>query len=147
VNVQERTKAGVRTKLDHFMWGSKEGDTLRLVDRSEFYDVYCLVIYDGEVARRQDELRQARATGPKTDSLIEAVTAPGNNDRDPNDNIIDRISGRETPKPGDQAAPPVTVPSTAPATAPTPVTPPAVTHPDPKQPGQTPTNVRPGAPK
>jgi hypothetical protein len=133
VTVQERNKAGVRTKLDHFIWGSKEGDALRLVDRSEFYDVYCLVIYDTAVSRQQDELRQARASGPKQDSLIEAVTAPASNERDPNDNIIDRISGKETPKPGEQQAEPVQVPKVTPAS----VTPPPAT-----QPTQTPTNVR-----
>ena len=126
VNVEERNKAGVRVKLDHFIWSSKGGDTLRLVDRSEFYDVYCLVIYDSSVARKQDDLRQARTGGPKPDSLIEAVTAPGNNQRDPNDNIIDRISGKDTPKPGDERAPDVKVP---------PVTPPPPNN-------TTPTNVR-----
>jgi hypothetical protein len=129
VNVEERSKAGVRTKLDHFVWSSKGGDGLRLVDRSEFYDVYCLVIYDGAVSRKQEELRQARTSGPKPDSLIEAVTAPASNERDPNDNIIDRITGKETPKPGEQPVGDVKVP---------PVTPPPASA--------TPTNVRPPSP-
>jgi hypothetical protein len=137
VTVQENTKAGTRVKLDHFIWGSKDGDALRLVDRSEFYDVYCLVIYDSAVSRQQDELRQARASGPRQDSLIEAVTAPGANERDPNDNIIDRISGKETPKPGEQTAEPIQVPKVAPQQ----VTPPPVDKPS-QTPTQTPTNVR-----
>src|ERR1039457_1575968 len=32
--------------LDTYLWRSSEGDGLRLVDRSKFYDVYCLVVYD-----------------------------------------------------------------------------------------------------
>ncbi len=142
VTVEDRTKAGVRVKLDHFIWSSKGGDTLRLVDRSEFYDVYCLVIYDSAVAQKQEQLRQARTGGPKSDSLIEAVTAPAGSDRDPNDNIIDRISGKETPKPGDQRAPDVKVPPVnQPATSPPPTTPPPTTTPT-----QVPTNVRPPSP-
>jgi hypothetical protein len=144
VAVQEKTKAGVRNKLDHFIWSSKDGDTLRLVDRSEFYDVYCLVIYDTTVSRQQEELRQARASGPKTDSLIEAVTAPAGNERDPNDNIIDRISGKETPKPGEQRADPVQVPPVTPQGAPPAnpkVSPPPLDRPG-QTPTQTPTNVR-----
>ena len=135
VNVEERSKAGARMKLDHFIWSSKGGDTLRLVDRSEFYDVYCLVIYDSGVSRKQEELRQARTGGPKPDGLIEAVTAPASNERDPNDNIIDRITGKETPKPGEQPAADVKVP---------PVTPPPATTPPPTP---TPTNVRPPSPQ
>jgi hypothetical protein len=146
VNVQEKNKAGVRVKLDHFLWAAKDGDTLRLVDRSEFYDVYCLVIADAAVSRQQEELRQARATGPKPDSLIEAVTAPGTNERDPNDNIIDRITGKETPKPGEQPpAPTVTVPPTTPPPADKPpeaVQPPSQPAMPAQTPTQTPTNVR-----
>ena len=41
-----------------------------------------------------------QATG---DALVEAVTAKDNNDRDANDNIIDRITGKEIHKPGDEA--------------------------------------------
>ena len=100
VNVEERTKAGVKIHLDHYVWGSKSGDMLRLVDRSEFYDVYCLVIYDGAIARRQDEARRARKTGPKGDSLVEAVTSAPVNDRDANDNIVDQITGKQIKKTG-----------------------------------------------
>ena len=40
IYVDERSKAGVNHKLDHYVWSSKSGDVLRLVDRSAFYDVY-----------------------------------------------------------------------------------------------------------
>jgi hypothetical protein len=122
VNVEERTKAGVKSKLDHFIWGSKTGDMLRLVDRSEFYDVFCLVIYDGKVAEKQDEIRKARAGNVHKDNLVESVTTQPSNDRDPNDNVLDQITGKETLKPGERRAADIVVPSvTTPAVrAPTP---------------------------
>jgi hypothetical protein len=121
VNVEEKTKAGVKVKLDHFVWGNKSGDMLRLVDRSEFYDVFCLVIYDGKVADKQDEIRKARKGGPKHDNLVEAVTTQSINDRDPNDNVLDQITGKEVLKPGERRAADIVVPSpTQPVKAPTP---------------------------
>ena len=71
---------------------------------SEFYDVYCLVIYDGAVAKQQAETRKSRPTVDKKDALVEAVTAGGKDDRDGNDNVIDRITGKETLKPGEHRA-------------------------------------------
>src|SRR5688500_1155565 len=52
VMVEENKKAGVATKLDHYEWAAANGDGLRLVDRSEFYDVYCLVICDSKDSDR-----------------------------------------------------------------------------------------------
>jgi hypothetical protein len=117
VNVEERTKAGVKSKLDYFIWGSKSGDMLRLVDRSEFYDVFCLVIYDGKVAEKQDEIRKSRAGNVHKDNLVESVTTQSNNDRDPNDNVLDRITGKETLKLGERRAADVVVPSQTPTPA------------------------------
>jgi hypothetical protein len=111
VKVEEKSKAGVSVKLDHFVWSSKSGDMLRLVDRSEFYDVYCLVIYDGAFSRRQEELRQARRTGPKRDALVEAVTSGAGNERNPHENIVDQITGKEILKPGERQAADITVPT------------------------------------
>ena len=121
VDVQEKTKAGVKVKLDYFIWGSKSGDMLRLVDRSEFYDVFCLVIYDGKVAEKQDEIRKSRAGAVHKDNLVESVTTQPSNDRDPNDNVLDQITGKETLKPGERRAADIVVPSPTPAVhAPTP---------------------------
>jgi hypothetical protein len=111
VTVEEKSKAGVKVKLDHFIWSSKSGDMLRLVDRSEFYDVYCLVIYDGNIARQQDEVRKSRPVTEKRDSLVEAAAAAAANDRDAHDNIIDQISGKEIRKPGDNRSGNIVVPS------------------------------------
>jgi hypothetical protein len=131
--VDERTKAGVSHKLDHFLWSSKSGDVLRLVDRSAFYDVFCLVIYDGNIARQQAESYKAHGKPEKSDALVEAITTKPLNSRDENDNVIDRITGQEVRKPGDNAPKDIVVPMpTQNAKAPTPaevnkrdVTPPA----------------------
>ncbi len=99
----EKVMGGVKRILDHFDW-SAGGDKLRLIDRSEFYGVYCLVLSDSATQDRAIERRKVvnpdQATG---DALVEAVTAKDSNDRDANDNIIDRITGKEIHKPGDEA--------------------------------------------
>ena len=43
----DKTRGGVIHKLDHYEWSAGGGERLRLIDRSEFYGVYCLVLYDG----------------------------------------------------------------------------------------------------
>jgi hypothetical protein len=99
----EKVMGGVKHILDHYEWIAG-GDKLRLIDRSEFYGVYCLVLADSGTQERANEKRKVvnpdQATG---DALVEAVTAKDNNDRDANDNIIDRITGKEIHKPGDEA--------------------------------------------
>jgi hypothetical protein len=81
------------------------------VDRSAFYDVYCLVLAEGSTAERQAEARRAHAKGEKHDAIVEAVTGGKGNERDSNDNVIDRITGKEVYKPGDQPVQDVKVPS------------------------------------
>jgi hypothetical protein len=98
----EKVKDGMRHILDHYEWNART-DKLRLVDRSEFYGVYCLVLSDGGTQDRANEKRKyTNPEQPTGDSLVEAVTAKDTNDRDSNDNIIDRITGKEIRKPGDE---------------------------------------------
>jgi hypothetical protein len=98
----EKHKGGVVHSLDHYEW-SASGDRLKLVDRSEFYGVFCLVLYDNEVQHRLVERRKVVNPGDAHgDSLVEAVTAKDENSRDANDNIVDRLTGREVKKPGDE---------------------------------------------
>jgi hypothetical protein len=98
----EKIKGGVKHHLDHFEW-TAGGDRLRLVDRSEFYGVYCLILEDAGVAKRVMERRKiVNPGGVKTDSLVDAVTAKDKNERDANDNIIDRLTGKEVKRPGDE---------------------------------------------
>jgi hypothetical protein len=98
----EKMKGGVRHILDHYEWAAGS-DRLRLVDRSEFYGVYCLVLYEGNTHERLAERRKVvNSSGPEKDALVEAVTAKDDSGRDGNDNIIDRVTGHEVKKPGDE---------------------------------------------
>jgi hypothetical protein len=87
--------------LDTYQWRSNEGDGLRLVDRSKFYDVYCLVIYDRQVSDRQAEVRKANSDKIPKGSFVDSVIDKAS-DRDENDNVVDRITGHEVLKPGDR---------------------------------------------
>jgi hypothetical protein len=121
VTVDQKLKAGVKKKVDHYVWHTKAGDSLRLVDRSEFYDVYCLVLADAATASRLADARKGRQGGGKrSDSLVEAVTSGQPSDRDPNDNVIDRLTGKTVHKPGDEPVQNIVVPSPSAAKAPTP---------------------------
>jgi hypothetical protein len=88
--------------LDAFQWRSAEGDGLRLVDRSKFYDVYCLVIYDHGVADRQAEVKRSNASKVPQGSFVDTLITDKTNDRDENDNVVDRITGKEVLKPGER---------------------------------------------
>ena len=114
VYVTRNDSVGVKErKLDHLLWRSSTGDGLKLVDRSEFYDVYCLVLYDNSVDQRLAAVRkQAEANKPKG-SMLDGVVGGKESDRDENDNVMDRITGKEILKPGDRRAAQqnITVPS------------------------------------
>jgi hypothetical protein len=114
VYVMQNNSFGVKEKkLDHLLWRSAQGDGLKLVDRSEFYDVYCLVLYDNSVEQRMAASRkEAEAKQPKG-SVLDSVVGGKESDRDENDNVIDRITGKEVFKPGDRRAAQqnITVPS------------------------------------
>lgn len=88
--------------LDAYQWRSAEGDGLRLVDRSKFYDVYCLVIFDQSVADRQAELRRSKAASAPKGSFVDSVISDKPSERDENDNVVDRITGKEVLKPGER---------------------------------------------
>jgi len=114
VHVEAKTKSGAFKKLDHYLWGAKSGDALRLVDRSGFYGVFCLVMYDGKVEDQQLVARKANAKGEKTDALVEAVTAGGAEGRDPNDDVVNSVTG------GPRKPAAATAPAGTPVRAPTP---------------------------
>jgi hypothetical protein len=106
VGVKER-------KLDHLLWRSSTGDGLKLVDRSEFYDVYCLVLYDNSVEQRMVAERKAADANKPKGSMLDGVVGGKESDRDENDNVMDRITGKEVLKPGERRAAQqnITVPS------------------------------------
>jgi hypothetical protein len=99
----DKTRGGVVHKLDHYEWSAGGGDRLKLIDRSEFYGVYCLVLYDGSVQDRVVERRKVVNPGEvKRDELVEGVTGKnsGSKGSDIDDDIIDRVVGKEVKKPG-----------------------------------------------
>ncbi|HVV51907.1 MAG TPA: hypothetical protein VHO06_19720 [Polyangia bacterium] len=107
----DKTRGGVDHVLDHFAWNAGP-DRLKLVDRSEFYGVYCLVLYDQATHERVVEKR--KVVNPDTvqkDELVEAVSTRGKEGNDENDDIIDRVVGHETKKPGTEQHEDIVVPS------------------------------------
>jgi hypothetical protein len=64
--------------------------------------VYCLVIYDQAVAERQAEVKKNRASQSPKGSFVDSVIDDKPNDRDENDNVIDRITGKDVLKPGER---------------------------------------------
>jgi hypothetical protein len=109
----EKTKGGINHVLDHFAWNAGP-DRLKLVDRSEFYGVYCLVLYDQSTHERVVEKRKIVNPGTvEKDELVESVTNRGKDGNDENDDIIDRVVGHETKKPGTEEHADIVVPSTS----------------------------------
>jgi hypothetical protein len=99
----EKVHGGLKRVLDHFEWAVSGEDSLKLVDRSEFYGVYCLVISDARVV--DSVIAKRKITNPGTtekDSLVESVLGSKDTGRDNNDDIIDRLTGKEVTKPGDE---------------------------------------------
>jgi len=99
----DKTRGGVNHKLDHYEWSAAGGDRMRLIDRSEFYGVYCLVLYDGAVQDRVNDRRKVVNPGEmKHDELVDGVTGKnaGSKGSDIDDDIIDRVVGKEAKKPG-----------------------------------------------
>jgi hypothetical protein len=93
---------GMKDKvLDSYQWRSPDGDGLRLVNRSKFYDVYCLVIYDQSIAERQAEVRKNQKASQASGSFVDSVIGK-ESDRDENDNVVDRITGKDVLKPGER---------------------------------------------
>jgi hypothetical protein len=109
----DRTKAGINHVLDHFAWNAG-ADRLKLVDRSEFYGVYCLVLYDQSTHERVADKRKIVNPGTvEKDELVESVANRGKESNDENDDIIDRVVGHETKKPGTEEHADIVVPSTS----------------------------------
>jgi hypothetical protein len=108
----DKVRGGVNHVLDHYAWTAGP-DRLKLVDRSEFYGVYCLVLYDQSTHERVVEKR--KIVNPDTvekDELVESVAnRGGEKGNDENDDIIDRVVGHETKKPGTEEHADIVVPS------------------------------------
>ena len=109
----DKTKGGINHVLDHFAWNAGP-DRLKLIDRSEFYGVYCLVLYDQSTHERVADKRKIVNPGTvEKDELVESVANRGKDGNDENDDIIDRVVGHETKKPGTEEHADIVVPSTS----------------------------------
>ncbi len=110
----DKTKGGINHVLDHFAWNAGP-DRLKLVDRSEFYGVYCLVLYDQATHERVVDKRKIVNPGTvERDELVESIANNrGKESNDENDDIIDRVVGHETKKPGTEEHADIVVPSTS----------------------------------
>jgi hypothetical protein len=110
----DKVRGGVNHVLDHFAWTAGP-DRLKLVDRSEFYGVYCLVLYDQATHERVAEKRKIVNPGTvEKDELVESVAnRGGEKGNDENDDIIDRVVGHEVKKPGTEQHADIVVPSTS----------------------------------
>jgi hypothetical protein len=100
----DKVRGGVKRSLDHYEWSAAGGDRLKLIDRSEFYGVYCLVLVDGGTNDRVVDRRKAVNPGNvEKDALVESVTQKesGGGGGDINDDIIDRVTGHQVKKPGE----------------------------------------------
>jgi hypothetical protein len=99
----DKVRGGIKHTLDHYEWSAPGGERLKLVDRSEFYGVYCLVLFEGGTGDRVAERRKTVNPGTvEKDALVEAVTTKDNQvGHDSNDDIIDRVTGHEVKKPGE----------------------------------------------
>ena len=109
----DKTRGGINHVLDHFAWNAGS-DRLKLVDRSEFYGVYCLVLYEQSTHERVVDKRKIVNPGTvEKDELVESVAnRGGEKGNDENDDIIDRVVGHETKKPGTEEHADIVVPST-----------------------------------
>jgi hypothetical protein len=109
---EKQRGGGIRRILDHYEWSAGGGDRLKLVDRSEFYGVFCMVLYDGAVQDRVMDRRKVVNPGDvKRDDLVESVTGKDKATADANDDIIDRVVGKEVKKPGEEKHADIVVPS------------------------------------
>jgi len=114
IEVEFTRKGETRKALDYYEWRAG-GDGLKLVDRSGFYGVYCLVVFNqADEATLAEAHAKKRRGGNSQDSLVEAVLNSKGGGADANENIIDQLTGETFKKPGEAPPPDVVVPSSAP---------------------------------
>jgi hypothetical protein len=54
------------------------------------------------VADRQTEVRKSNAAKVPAGSFVDSIISDKPNDRDENDNVVDRLTGKEVLKPGER---------------------------------------------
>lgn len=82
-------------KLDHLEWPASGDYQLFAIDQSDFYGNFCLVLFNPNVAKEVEAGRAEHNTKPvRGNALIDAVTQPEKTAADPNENIVDSITGK-----------------------------------------------------
>jgi hypothetical protein len=98
---QPETKfATLRTKddvvVDHLEWPPAQDISLWAIDQSSFYGNFCLKLTQASVVASLESARKDKVQKVvKGNALIDAVTAPNENNKDPNDDIVDQIVGKK----------------------------------------------------
>jgi hypothetical protein len=83
-------------KLDHLEWPASGDFQLYAIDQSEFYGNFCLVLFNPAVAKQVEASRTERNPSPRRgNAVIDAVTAPEKQATDPNESIVDSITGKK----------------------------------------------------
>jgi len=98
---QAETKFGtMRTKddvvVDHLEWPASQDISLWAIDQSSFYGNFCLKLTQASVVAALESARGGKVQKQaKGNALIDAVTTPNDNKKDPNDDIVDQIVGKK----------------------------------------------------
>lgn len=92
---ETRGELAAGTGERHWLEWQDDKTRLRAVDQTDFYGFYCLVFEEKATVANLSRLRtNTQEVGPRQHALIEAVTAPRDNDPDDSPDIVDRITGK-----------------------------------------------------
>jgi hypothetical protein len=93
--------------MDHMAW-PPSGTTMMLAyDLTGFYGNFCLILINRTTFANVKQAREVNS--PKRDyrdPLVEAVTSGGDSDRDSEEDIVDRITGKGVTPPSIGGSPP-----------------------------------------
>lgn len=89
--------------LDHMEWPPVEGTMLRAIDNTGFYGNFCLVVEEISTAERVKGNRDVARSSGTGASLVDSVLEGKENVDDPNADIVDQITGKDSsaPVPGE----------------------------------------------
>lgn len=87
-------------KMDHLAWPKAGRTKLLAYDYTAFYGNFCLSLVDMNTWANVKSGRKMNSPKRKySDPLVKAVTTPGGQGSDENENIVDQITGKGNPAP------------------------------------------------
>jgi hypothetical protein len=108
---ERKFTSGIRgdAKMDHLAWPPSEKTMMRAIDNTGFYGSFCLVLTDRQELKTVNAGRKINS--PKRDygdPLVDAVTKESGSATDEENDIVDRVTGKntKTPSVSDGDAPP-----------------------------------------